>query len=1113
MSEGIQYSGGFVNGRCYTKKAVQAGPPLYYNGDLHFQAHQVGWIVAGTFALISTIVSVWLVNKHLQWYTNPTEQRYIVRLLFMVSIYALTSFASYLFWNHSTPLILIRDCYEGIVVTSFFYLLLAYLSPIPDQQKEIFRLNGLSRENDRQRKRRGLKPRKWLLPLGFIKSKPADGLYFLQIMKWAVLQYCVIRPVTTLAAVILDYVGLYCEASLSPGWGHLYITVIVSISVTIAVYCLIQLYVVISEQLKPHQPLLKLFSLKAVGECSSWHSLRTRCSRMVTVFLTFWQAAGLSVLVTLGLIKDTEYMTAENVSIGIGAILECLEMMMFAFLHVKCFTYKVYVPNPSTIEGDLNDHRTPWLKSLSHAMNPMETFRELRAGIDYMVQRWRGEETDKQARRIAAHQGVFGHSRSMVLSDSPTQSNSLTRAGQEKKREKKAPSPLSQVESGRLDEVLVDVEREIYLGSERQWLGVGNGRDYVLGAVTREKSEGFEDQVVRELYERGYTLREAGKHNKGRSVSRDADVEQGHARGGSSRRSWWQTIYQRVSQSGADDEPEKHLSPHPKRKSVSRTKDPAQALPLIQEMPLGVYVYEDPPPPSALGAYRLSRSNSGQEIPCEGPPRTTLPTPNIVIQSPEPVRPSSNLPVPLGRSDSLLERVFTYLGSDAHATNTDLDHGTESQPSRPTSLWRAGSADVIPKHVEERSSVTQANVCDGVYPRPVTPVRGDVRPDCVPGQDEEPPTPPPRRSHIRERANHSMTPPHSPSPQRLTPVVNDSPVRNHPPAPPVLPLQPPGVPGPSAAYDLSFPLPPLHPRIFCPFPTLDPRSCPPPQQRHPVASRSSPPEFPRRPPAIRNETLIRPFPDPAQHLPPSVGPASIAPPRSKWTIPAPLAQPLPRGSGSLKRNKTDALPPPKQRVLPSGRQHRGPPSSSRRHSQPIPAPRHTTDPNRVPRPPHPSSRTRRASQPLAVLQEASHPNVSPPPSPPQRPPRRLSSPPLSTLPPDKPRRSNAIRRESQSPGTHSPARAMSSRVSLLSELRTAPPLDSADLTRYPSSRLGSGISSPPRRSRTKSPPSPRTPTFVNTHMLPPQTNSPRSDAEEWASAVSSFSPSVKTQRT
>ena len=42
--------------------------------------------------------------------------------------------------------------------------------------------------------------------------------------------------------------------------------VIVSISVTIAMYCLIQLYVVVSEPLKPHKPLLKLFSVKAVGK-------------------------------------------------------------------------------------------------------------------------------------------------------------------------------------------------------------------------------------------------------------------------------------------------------------------------------------------------------------------------------------------------------------------------------------------------------------------------------------------------------------------------------------------------------------------------------------------------------------------------------------------------------------------------------------------------------------------------------------------------------------------------------------------------------------------------------------------------------------------------------
>lgn len=43
------------------------------------------------------------------------------------------------------------------------------------------------------------------------------------------------------------------------------ITIIMSISVTIAMYCLIQLYMPIAGHLAPHKPLLKLFAVKAVG--------------------------------------------------------------------------------------------------------------------------------------------------------------------------------------------------------------------------------------------------------------------------------------------------------------------------------------------------------------------------------------------------------------------------------------------------------------------------------------------------------------------------------------------------------------------------------------------------------------------------------------------------------------------------------------------------------------------------------------------------------------------------------------------------------------------------------------------------------------------------------
>jgi len=765
-------------------------------------------------------------------------------------------------------------------------------------------------------------------------------------------------------------------------------------------------------------------------------------------------------------------------------------------------------------------------------MNPMETLRELWAGIVYMFQRWRGKETDKLARRVATHQGVFGRSRLRVLSDGSAQNESLIRNGQEKKRS----NPSSRAASRRLDEVMVEVEREVFLGSERQWLGVEDNHDYILGSVTREKSECFEDAVANELYTRGYTIRgkalpappprarnsppktEVSRHSKHRSVSRDVDVEQGHIRGGSQNRSWWRNIYQRVSQSGGDDEQEKHLTPHPKRKSVSRPNDRVQALPLINETPIGGtgYAYEDPPPPSTLSAYRSSRLVDVQrEISPNPTPHVSPPSSDVAHRSPSQPKPKTKL----GRSDSLLDRVFAYLGSDAHATNTELDHGTESQPSPRSSLWRAGSAKVVSKHVQQMSSVTQANVSEGIDPRPVTPVRGDVG---VPSRGVETPTPLPNRSHIRDTANHFGTPPYTPPPQQLPLAARHPPVRHDPPINRQLPHHPPGIPEPNAGHYLSFPYPPLRtepeprrhtperghvdPRGVYPFQMPSPQSHSPPQQGT-VAGLSSSPNLKRPHRASRNEALLRPFSEPVHHPPPNTAPTRFTPPRSQLTIPAPLAQPLPRGSGSLRRDRANTMPVP-EHISVDERPYRE--SRSRRNSQPVPVPRHTAGPHYVPYPPDrpPRNPNRRTSQPLPALQETSPLYASPPSSPPQRSSRRSSAPPMSELPPHRPTRSNAVLRKS--PG--SPTLPTSPRMNLLAELRSTPATGNSDFSRYPTPGPSPGTGSPPRNNRTRSPPSPRTPPFVNTHMLPSPTTSPGSDVEEWASAVSFFQRSPRTQR-
>ncbi|CAE6443108.1 unnamed protein product [Rhizoctonia solani] len=196
-------------------------------------------------------------------------------------------------------------------------------------------------------------------------------------------------------------------------------------------YCLIQLYTTISQELKPYNPLLKLFAVKAV------------------VFLTFWQSALLSGLASLDIIKDTEYMTAEDIVVGFSALLQTFEMMCFAFLHVKAFSYIPYkriariradnhvqpaldrpqvrdpdpdmppLLSPPTDEPRTNrkpDRPVPappkrQFLNLVQAFMFTDTFRDLRAGVLYFFGRGASREADDMCRREERFRQVFGRER------------------------------------------------------------------------------------------------------------------------------------------------------------------------------------------------------------------------------------------------------------------------------------------------------------------------------------------------------------------------------------------------------------------------------------------------------------------------------------------------------------------------------------------------------------------------------------------------------------------------------------------------------------------------------------------------------------------------------
>jgi hypothetical protein len=133
-------------------------------------------------------------------------------------------------------------------------------------------------------------------------------------------QYVVIRPLSTLAAVVTQATGTYCVSSWAPYFSHLWIVLAVSISVTFAMYGVLQLWMPLKVELKPYKPMLKFFVVKAV------------------VFLTFWQETFLAILVWMGVIKSSRHWTAEQVVVGLSAILQTFEMACFALLHIKAFS-------------------------------------------------------------------------------------------------------------------------------------------------------------------------------------------------------------------------------------------------------------------------------------------------------------------------------------------------------------------------------------------------------------------------------------------------------------------------------------------------------------------------------------------------------------------------------------------------------------------------------------------------------------------------------------------------------------------------------------------------------------------------------------------------------
>lgn len=180
----------------------------------------------------------------------------------------------------------------------------------------------------------------------------------------------------TVTALITQIFDRYCIESLNPAFAHIWVMVIEAIAVTIAMYCLIQFYYQIKEDIAEHSPLLKVLAIKLV------------------IFLSFWQTILISFLTSSGAITPSNTIQTPDIKIGIPCMLLCIEMALFAIFHFWSFSYRPYILTSKHMASDAVPGETPrkyqggflGIKAFVDSMNPLDIIKAIGRAARWLVQ-------------------------------------------------------------------------------------------------------------------------------------------------------------------------------------------------------------------------------------------------------------------------------------------------------------------------------------------------------------------------------------------------------------------------------------------------------------------------------------------------------------------------------------------------------------------------------------------------------------------------------------------------------------------------------------------------------------------------------------------------------
>ncbi|KAH6985370.1 organic solute transporter Ostalpha-domain-containing protein [Ilyonectria destructans] len=285
--------------------------------DIGIKVHGVLICLAAFACTVACLVSAYLIYKHAQNFTKPSQQRQVIRILLMVPVYSIACVFSIIFYRQHVYIAAIYEFYESLVIAAFFLLLC-----------QLLHMDLATLQIDFA----GIQPKPWIYPIRFVVfcfgnrgGWTLDGLKWFNIICVGVLQFCVVKFLGALIKCITEAADVYCKESNSASHAKVWVMIIEIISLVSAMMCLLQFYKEIRYRIAEHRPVLKFLAIKIV-------------------IMVFYIQSFIFSFITKpgGPVKPSAHVSYPSWAVGIPNTLLCIEMAFASIFHLYAFPYQPY---------------------------------------------------------------------------------------------------------------------------------------------------------------------------------------------------------------------------------------------------------------------------------------------------------------------------------------------------------------------------------------------------------------------------------------------------------------------------------------------------------------------------------------------------------------------------------------------------------------------------------------------------------------------------------------------------------------------------------------------------------------------------------------------------